>query len=76
MKNIKTESETDSPNKLTQGRMRIEVIVRKLVRVLALVVLSYMAWRGVSDIITTSRTFRDMAAGIAIVGLLALYLLV
>jgi hypothetical protein len=51
----------------------IEVAVRKAVKVCALIVLSYLAWKGVADFVHVPH---DFAAYVSTAGLLALYLLV
>lgn len=72
--NNRTEAKTSK--QLTNGYAKIEAAVRKLIKVAALIILSYLAWKGVSGLVGDSQTARDLVAYVSVIGLLALYLLV
>jgi len=66
-----------SPEKPKQSlNVKIEAMTRQYVRVVALIILSYLAWRGVAGLLESAHLAAQFAAYVTVMLLLALFWLV
>jgi hypothetical protein len=63
------------PNPKKTGGI-LERNARHLVRAAALIILSYLAWKGVAGLLESAKVAKEVAAYVTVAGLLALFYLV